>query len=66
MKLDDELYGMKKVKEELMLQIINRFIKKRKSEMIVSLVGSAGVGKTKLIHCMAQSLNLPFYHLQDY
>jgi len=62
-KLDTELYGMKNVKEELMLQIINRFIKKRKSELILSLVGSAGVGKTKIIHIMAQSLNLPFYHI---
>lgn len=62
-KLDNELYGMKNVKEELMLQIINRFIKKRKSEQILSLVGSAGVGKTKIIHMMAESLNLPFYHI---
>jgi len=62
-KLDDKLYGMKNVKEELMLQIINRFIKKRKSELILSLVGSAGVGKTKIIHTMAQSLNIPFYHI---
>jgi ATP-dependent Lon protease len=63
MKLDAELYGMKNVKEELMLQIINRFIKKRKAELILSLVGSAGVGKTKIIHIMAESLNLPFYHI---
>ena len=62
-KLDAELYGMKNVKEELMLQIINRFIKKRKSELILSLVGCAGVGKTKIIHMMAESLNLPFYHI---
>jgi ATP-dependent Lon protease len=62
-KLDTDLFGMKNVKEELMLQIINRFIKKRKSELILSLVGSAGVGKTKIIHIMAQSLNLPFYHI---
>jgi ATP-dependent Lon protease len=63
LKLDAELYGMKNVKEELMLQIINRFIKKRKSELIPSLVGTAGIGKTKIIHTMAQSLNLPFYHI---
>ena len=62
-KLDADLFGMKNVKEELMLQIINRFIKKRKSELILSLVGSAGVGKTKIIHIMAQSLSLPFYHI---
>ena len=61
--LDAELYGMKNVKEELMLQIINRFIKKRKSEQILSLVGCSGIGKTKIIHVMAQSLNLPFYHI---
>jgi len=61
--LDSELYGMKNVKEELMLQIINRFIKKRKSEQILSLVGCSGIGKTKIIHVMAQSLNLPFYHI---
>jgi ATP-dependent Lon protease len=61
--LDQELYGMKNVKEELMLQIINRFIKNRKSEQILSLVGSAGVGKTKIIHTMAKSLNLPFHHI---
>jgi ATP-dependent Lon protease len=61
--LDHELYGMKNVKEELMLQIINRFIKNRKSEQILSLVGSAGVGKTKIIHTMAKSLNLPFHHI---
>jgi len=62
-KLDNELFGMKNVKEELMLQIINRFIKKRKSELILSLVGCAGVGKTKIIHKMAESLKLPFYHI---
>ena len=62
-KLDNELYGMKNVKEELMLQIINRFIKKRKSELILSLVGGPGVGKTKIIHAMAESLNLPFHHI---
>jgi len=62
-KLDTELYGMKNVKEELMLQIINRFIKNRKSELIPSLVGAAGIGKTKIIHTMAESLNIPFYHI---
>jgi ATP-dependent Lon protease len=46
-----------------MLQIINRFIKKRKSELIPSLVGAAGIGKTKIIHVMAESLNIPFYHI---
>jgi len=61
--LDKELYGMKNVKEELMLQIINRLIKNRKSEQILSLVGSAGVGKTKIIHTMAKSLNIPFHHI---
>lgn len=62
-KLDSELYGMKNVKEELMLQIINRFIKRRKSELVPALVGTAGIGKTKIIHTMAESLNLPFYHI---
>jgi len=33
-------------------------------EMVIQVdTGHAGIGKTKIIHTMAQSLNLPFYHI---
>jgi ATP-dependent Lon protease len=58
-KLDEELYGMEEVKDELICAINNR-ITNPKSIVTLALKGAAGVGKTACISALAKATGLPF------
>jgi len=61
--LDKELYGMDKVKEELLMAINQRFTNPSKSDTNIALVGSPGVGKTQIIKVLATIMNYPWEHI---
>ena len=61
--LDKELFGMNKVKEELLMAINQRFINPSKSDTNIALVGPPGVGKTKIITVLANILSYPWEHI---
>jgi ATP-dependent Lon protease len=61
--LDKELYGMDKVKEELLMAINQRFTNPSKSDTNIALVGPPGVGKTRIITILAKILNYPYEHI---
>jgi ATP-dependent Lon protease len=61
--LDKELFGMTKVKEELLMAINQRYINPLYSDTSIALVGPPGVGKTKIISVLAQILDYPYEHI---
>lgn len=58
--LDDKIYGMLEVKEEILFILNNRIQNNNSSESNLALVGSAGTGKTMIIRSLAEILDLPF------
>jgi len=61
--LDEELYGMNKVKEELLMAINQRLTNPSKSDTSIALVGPPGVGKTKIISVLANKMEYPYEHI---
>lgn len=61
--LDSELYGMERVKEEILMAINQRLINPSKSDTNIALVGPPGVGKTRIITVLANLLNYPYEHI---
>lgn len=57
--LDKKLYGMKNVKEELLLAAISRFTCPS-SIVSLGLEGPPGVGKTAIVSAFAEVMGLPF------
>jgi ATP-dependent Lon protease len=62
-KLDAELYGMNRIKEELLMVINQRLNNLNSTETSIALVGPSGVGKTKIISLLADILNYEFVHI---
>lgn len=58
-KLDDYIYGMNSVKEELISFVCKRISNPFSNNHILSLQGNNGVGKTRLAHGLAEALDLP-------
>ena len=58
-KLDDYIYGMKGIKEELISFVCKRISNPFSNNHILSLQGTNGVGKTRLAHGLAEALDLP-------
>jgi ATP-dependent Lon protease len=58
--LDNKLYGMQNVKEELITIIGNTLLDKDSTDNALALLGPPGVGKTELIRSVAGCLGLPF------
>ena len=58
-KLDDNIYGMQDIKEELMSFVCKRISNPESSDHILALQGANGVGKTRLAHGLAKALDLP-------
>ena len=59
-KLDAEIYGMDQIKEELLLVLNHRLTNPNSSDHSIALIGSPGVGKTKIVRTLASILSLPF------
>lgn len=58
-KLDDYIYGMKTIKEELISFVCKRISNPESKNHVLSLQGDNGVGKTRLAHGLAEALDLP-------
>ena len=57
--LDDELYGMEKVKDKLISVIVNKCTNPG-SRMCVALKGEPGIGKTDICRAFAKAIGRPF------
>lgn len=58
-KLDDYIYGMQDVKEELMSFVCKRISNPDSGDHVLALHGKNGTGKTRLAHGLARALDLP-------
>lgn len=58
--LDKELYGMKNVKEQILLFVSSKIQNPHMKKCSMGLIGSPGVGKTHVSRLLAQVLNFPF------
>jgi ATP-dependent Lon protease len=63
-KMDKELYGMKYVKEQLMVLLNSKLRNPDMTGCSIGLVGSPGVGKTSIAKCLAKLLDYPFEQIQ--
>lgn len=57
---DAELFGMDKVKEQLMLFIHGKLVNPDIKGCCLGLVGEPGVGKTSIARCLAKVMDFPF------
>lgn len=62
-KLDEELYGMENVKEEIILFVRQKLKNPELSNLSLALAGPPGVGKTKIIRTLSKILDIPFEHI---
>lgn len=61
--LDENLYGMIKEKEELLMMVNNMINNPKCSNLNLGFVGEPGIGKTELIRSLAKSLDIPFVQI---
>lgn len=59
-KLDENVFGLEKVKQEILNVLVNRISNKNFSSYSLALTGSPGVGKTLILSSIADALNIPF------
>ena len=59
-KLDNDIYGLSSVKEQIIIQLNNMIINPNKNSMNLALIGPQGVGKTALANSLAKSIDLAF------
>lgn len=58
--LDKELYGMKRVKEQILLFVSSKIQNPHMKKCSLGLIGDPGTGKTALSRLLAQVLDFPF------
>jgi ATP-dependent Lon protease len=58
--LDTELYGMKRVKESILLFVSSKIQNPHIKRCSLGLIGKPGVGKTAISRLLSQILNFPF------
>jgi ATP-dependent Lon protease len=62
-KLDKQIYGLDKVKDEIMEFIARKVSNPNSKGHVLALCGSKGLGKTKIAKSLAEALDLPFYQI---
>jgi ATP-dependent Lon protease len=58
--LDQELFGMDNVKEQLLLFLHTKMMNPSAKGCCLGLIGPPGVGKTSIAKCLASAMELPF------
>lgn len=58
--LDKELFGMDKVKEQILLYTHNRLLYPSTQSQCLGLIGPPGVGKTSIALCLSKIFQIPF------
>ena len=58
--MDEELFGMEKVKEQILLYVHNKLMFPNNKSQCLGLIGPPGVGKTSIALCLSRILNIPF------
>ena len=61
--LDKELYGMQKVKEQIMLYTHNKILYPNTNAQPLGLIGPPGVGKTSIANALSKVLSIPFQQI---
>jgi ATP-dependent Lon protease len=62
-KLDQKVYGLDYVKEEIMEYLARKITNPKAKGHVLALHGSAGTGKSKIISALGEALNLPFHQI---
>lgn len=62
-KLDDKIYGLDKVKQEIIEFVARKISNPNGKGHVLALYGNKGLGKTKIIKCLAEALDIPFYQI---
>ena len=62
-RLDDKVYGLEKVKDEIMEFIARKISNPNSKGHVLALCGSKGLGKTKIAKSLSDALDLPFYQI---
>lgn len=58
-KLDEELYGMKRAKEQILLFLNARILNPKMTKCSLGLIGPPGVGKTRISRIISEVLDYP-------
>lgn len=58
-RMDKELYGMKRVKEQILLFLNSRMLNPNMKKCSLGLLGPPGCGKTSIVRLLADVLNFP-------
>jgi len=58
-RMDEELYGMQKVKEQILIFLNSRIINPNMQKCSLGLLGPPGCGKTSIVKILADLLNFP-------
>jgi ATP-dependent Lon protease len=58
-RLDEELYGMEKVKEQILIFLNSRILNPNMKKCSLGLLGEPGVGKTTIVKLLASILDFP-------
>lgn len=62
-KLDDELYGMHKVKEQILIFLNSRLLNPSMQKCSIGLLGPPGCGKTTIVKLLSQILDYPLQQI---
>jgi ATP-dependent Lon protease len=62
-RMDEELYGMHKVKEQILIFLNSRIINPKMQKCSLGLLGPPGCGKTSIVRLLAEILDFPLQQI---